>query len=763
MAEDYRYIGKAIPRMDAVEIVTGKAPFLDDLRLQNLLIGKVLRSPHPHAVIKRIDTSRAEQVKGVKAIITHETVPDWRCGLPPIRLLDKKVRYVGDAVALIAAENERIADQAGRLIHVEYEILPAVFDDYEAMKPGAIQLYDHLPGNILPLGSEEISGATWATEIVAGDVEKGFAEADAIIEGSFSYDNIPNPITMEAPAAIALWEEPDRVTFWVSNHKVWNNKRQLAPVFGEKVQIRIIGGPCGGSYGAKAMSWQVQCYAAALSKATGRPVKMVFSKEEQLGCFVLRPATRINARIGMQKDGTVTAVAGSWLVGTGYYSRTTQIQVAVGCGEAMIAVRCKNWNLKPKIVCTNRNASGIVRGFGGQELKCALIPLLSLAMEKLSLDPFEVLKKNFVKPGDGYFWRDAAWYNYRGIDYSRAMEEGAKTFGWKEKWKGWLKPTAVIGTKRIGVGVGIHGNADIGEDMSESYVRIDNDGRVVVISGLSEHGTGQRSNVVKAVGEVLQVPLELISITPGDTLLTPLEWGPAGSRGTYAILGAAILAAEDAKKKLFHLAAPLLDADNPEDLETKDGIIWLKRDPQKRIDWKKVLKFRTVIGQGRFDEDFSLSNCMMSFVEVQVDTETGKLDLLRVVNATDVGKVIDPQGLEGQLYGCLGSAGIDSAIFEETILDPSTGCILNTNLIDYKWRTSAELPVIENVVLETPIKSHLFNAVGVGEITTSPGPSAVLMAASNAIGQWLYEYPVTPERVLRALGKSTEKKKGGTL
>jgi len=265
---------------------------------------------------------------------------------------------------------------------------------------------------------------------------------------------------------------------------------------------------------------------------------------------------------------------------------------------------------------------------------------------------------------------------------------------------------------------------------------------------------------VKAVGEVLNLPLERISITPGDSLIAPTEWGPAGSRGTYAILGAAIKAAEDARKKLFELAAPLLEAESIEDLETTDGVIWRKSDPARRISWQNVLNLRTVIGSGRFEEDYSLSNCLMSFVELQVDTETGKVDLLRVVNATDVGKVIDPQGLEGQLNGCLGSAGIDSAIFEETIIDPATGRMLNSNMIDYKWRTSAELPAIENVVLETPIDTHRFRAIGVGEISTSPGPSAVLMAISNAIGKWFLEYPATPERILRALGKNINKTEG---
>ncbi|MDA8235045.1 MAG: xanthine dehydrogenase family protein molybdopterin-binding subunit [Clostridia bacterium] len=761
MADNYRYIGKVVPRSDGRDIVTGGTLFLNDLPFRNLLYGKVLRSPHPHAVIKSIDTKKAEQLKGVRAIITYENVPDWKFGNPPIvHLLDRKVRYVGAAVAIVAAETESICQQALRLIEVEYEVLPAVFDEYEAMQPGAPQLYDQLTGNLLPLMAVNL-GPTSATEIVTGDVEAGFAEADAVAEGSFGYDNIPNPIPMEPPGAVVHWEEPNRVTVWVSHQKVWLNKRILTIIFGEEVKVRVIVGPCGGSFGSKTMSWQVQCYAAALSKATGQPVKLCYSKEEQLACFVLRPATRINGKVGMKKDGTVTAVAGSWILGTGYYSMTMQTQLAVGCGEAMIAIRSKNWNLKPAIVCTNRNSSGIVRGFGGQELKCALIPLLSLAMEKLNLDPFEVLKKNFIKPGDGYYWRDAQWYNYRGIDYSPAMDQGAKVFGWKDKWKGWLKPTAVKGTKSIGVGVGIHGNADVGEDVGEAYVRIDNDGRIVIIQGLAEHGTGQRNNTLKVAAEVLQVPIENVSITPGDSLITPVEWGPAGSRGTYGILGAVIAAAEDAKKKLFELAAPMLGANNPEELDTADSVIWLKSNPQKSVTWKEVLHLRSVLGHGRFDADYTLANCMMSFVEVQVDTETGKLDVLRVVNTTDAGQIIDPQGLEGQLNGCLGSAGIDSAVFEETILDPSSGRILNANLIDYKWRTTAELPEIENVVMETPMGTHRFKAIGVGEISTSPGPSAVLMAASNAIGQWLHEYPVTPERVLKALGKTTGENRGG--
>ncbi|MFH0730407.1 MAG: xanthine dehydrogenase family protein molybdopterin-binding subunit [Pseudomonadota bacterium] len=752
MADTYRYIGKVIPRIDGAEIVTGGAAFIDDIKFPDLLHGKVLRSPHPHAIIKKIDKSKAEALKGVKAVLTWEDIPDWKGGNPPIiRILSQKVRYVGDAVALVAAETIEIAEYATRLIDVEYEILPAVFNMEEALKPGAPQLYDEFPGNVLP-GGEPIYGPKSMTELVMGNVAKGFAEADVIAEGTFGYEGIPNPLPAESPGAVALWEEPNKVTLWLATQAVFLAKMLLSMFMGNDVEVRTIGGPCGGSFGSKAFTWQLQCYAIALSRATGKHVKVIFTKNEHLAAFILRPAMRLQGKVGMKKDGTVTAVSGRWLVGTGYCSLTTQAQIAVGCGEAQIAVRCDNWDLKSAIVCTNRNVSGIVRGFGGQELKCTLIPLLSLAMEKAGLDPFEVLKKNFVKPGDGYFWREANWYTLRGVDYTKAMEEGARVFGWKERWKGWLTPTSINGNKKRGVGVGIHGNADIGEDDSEILVRIDSDGKVIIHSSIVEHGTGQKSNCLKAVAEVFRIPMEVVSFTPADTLVTPFEFGPFGSRGTYAFLTAAINAAEDAMKKLFEHAAPLLGA-APEDLETEDLVIWVKGHPEKRIEWGSVMHLRTVFGHGRFDADFTLSNCMMSFVEVEVDTETGKVTLLRVVNTTDVGKIIDPQGLRGQLNGCLGSAGIDSALFEETILDPSMGYTLSSNMIDYKWRTSMELPLIDNVVLETPFPTNRFHAVGVGEIATSPGPSAVLMAVSNAIGVWFHEYPLTSQKILSALGK----------
>ncbi len=760
MADSYRFIGKATPRKDAGDIVTGKSRFLNDIKLPGMLYGKVLRSPHPHAFIKKVDKRAALKLPGVKAILDWEDMPDWRGGTPRCtRALDRKVRFVGDAVALVAATSEEAANAALHLIEVEYELLPAVFAMEEALKPGAPQLYDEFPGNVVTPGVP-FFGPKSLQEVVMGDVAKGFREADVITEGIFGYENIPNPLPPEPPGAIALWEEPNKLTLWISSQTPYLDQILLTHVMGKKVEVRTIGGPCGGSYGSKQMSWPLHCQAALLSRATGQPVKLVFGKEEHLAAFVLRPASRMQARVGMKRDGTVTAVSGAWLIDTGYYSMTTQAQVAVGCGEVQLAVRCPNWDLKTTIVCTNRNASGIVRGFGGQELKCALIPLLSLAMEKAGLDPLEFFKKNFVKPGDGYFWRDGIWYTYRGVDYAQSFDKGAEKFGWQEKWQGWLKPSAVDGAKRRGIGLGVHGNADIGEDASEAHVRLHPDGTAVLFSCLTEHGTGQTTNFIKMAAEVLGIAMERISLSPADSLVNPYEFGPVGSRGTYAIGSAVIAAAEDARRQLFELIAPKLGT-APENLETVDGIIYVKDNPGKKMPWKAMSIDRTITGYGRFEPDYTLTNCLMSFIEVEVDTETGKVTLLRVVNTTDIGQIIDPQGLEGQLNGCLGSAGIDTAIFEETILDSKSGQMLNANMIDYKWRTFAELPVIDNVVLETPFPSHRFQAIGVGEVATAPGPSAVLMAVSNAVGVWLHDYPLTPDKILRALGKTGAVRKRG--
>jgi xanthine dehydrogenase molybdenum-binding subunit len=238
-----------------------------------------------------------------------------------------------------------------------------------------------------------------------------------------------------------------------------------------------------------------------------------------------------------------------------------------------------------------------------------------------------------------------------------------------------------------------------------------------------------------------------------DTEVNPFEFGLMGSRGTYAVGSAVIAAAEDARRKLLELAATKLGT-TPNHLDTEDGMIYIIGRPEQRVPWRRVMGlYRTITGEGRFEPDYSLCNFLMTFVEIEVDTETGNLELINVVNATDAGQIISPMTLQGQLHGALGSAGLDTAIFEETVRDAKTGRMLNGNMVDYKWRTFVDLPAFTNVILETPAPSHRFGAFGVGEIATSPGPSAVLMAVYNAIGQRIMSYPLTSDKILKALDR----------
>ena len=283
MGADYKYIGKTVARRDAADIVTGAVQYTDDLKFQNLLCGKVLRSPYAHAVIKGIDKSKAEALPGVKAVLTWEDIPDFRGGTPRnVRVLDKKVRYVGDAVALVAAVTEEIAEEALDLISVEYEVLPAVFDIDSALKPGAPAVYDEYPDNILP-GGTIIYGENCLKGVVRGDVDKGFAEADVITEGTFGYENIPNALPPESVGAVAMFEQPNKVTLWGTTQAPYLDKVTLFHVFNRQFEIRTIAPQCGGGFGTKIMCWQVQSYAILLARATARcPVKVMFTKEEHM-------------------------------------------------------------------------------------------------------------------------------------------------------------------------------------------------------------------------------------------------------------------------------------------------------------------------------------------------------------------------------------------------------------------------------------------------------------------------------------------------
>lgn len=624
----------------------------------------------------------------------------------------------------VAAETREIADEAIELIEVEYEVLPAVTSGIEAIKDGAPQLYPGMfKNNIVTPGCPPFQkdGPFW--HLVKGDPEKGFEECACIAEDTVEFSKMAAPASPEPPGAIVRWE--------------------------------------GGSYGNKQSQVQIVSSAAVLSMKTGRPVKFYQTKAEQMCCFETRLGSQVHAKIGMDKDGVVKAVKAEWTVNTGCLSNATQGQIGVGIGEAQLVMcKCPNWDLDTNLVVTNKQPAGIVRGYGGQELNSCLSLLIGRTMREGGFDPVECYKKNYVGEGDVYTWRDGRQWQAHSVSYVKAIEAAAEKFGWKDKWKGWGVPTWTSDDGRYvrGVGCGIIGNADIGEDNTEAYVRVVPDlvgdkARIVLQTNITESGMGQRSNIVKMVAEIMNVPFDKVDITPGDTMINPTGFGLCGSRGTITYGHAVSSAAEDAKHKLFELAKPYLEVAEDSMYLTDYGVATMAR-PGKFVSWKKLIpQDLTLTGYGQHLENFSTPNMFIVFLEVQVDRETGKVDVLNMLGGTDCGQIIDPSGLEMQAQGGIGSASLDTATFEEHIIDPGTGRTMTYDMIEYKWRPFNEFPEYETCFLESQFDTFQFKATGVGEIAGAAAASATMQAISNAIGVQVAQYPATPDVILKALGK----------
>ena len=387
---------------------------------------------------------------------------------------------------------------------------------------------------------------------------------------------------------------------------------------------------------------------------------------------------------------------------------------------------------------------------------------MTRTMRAGDFEPVECFKRNFCKVGDRYFWRDGREWTARSVDYDHVIDKSAAQFRWHERWKGWGVPSWVSedGKKVRGLGCSVIGNADAGENFAEAYVRMVPDFHDSSKCSFHLHintveiGNGERSSMVKMVAEILNVPIECVSIVPADTLLNPRNEGLGGSRGTLTNGRAACNAALDLKKKMFE-AASLLTRQPPEALECAEFGVRPKSKPELWIPFEKCVPdhHTTLTGFGRHSEDFGTPNFFMSYLEVEVDKETGLAKVVDILGATDAGQIIDPGSAEMQCHGGIGAASLDTAFFEENIVDPVTGRNLTYDMINYRWRPFNEFPHFETCILESEWDTHYFKAIGFGEIAGAAAASSALMAISNAIGVEVKDYPATPDVILKALGK----------
>ncbi len=778
-------VGKRVPmtkKHNAFDKAQGKAEYTSDLKLPRMLYAKVLRSPYAHAVVTKVDARRAEKLSGIRAVLTPKDVsrepygflppplPQDMFTLPPI---GGKVRYVGDPVAAVAGENVDIVEEALELIDVEYEELSPVFDPEEAIKPDAPKI--HPQGNL----------AVDPINIEFGDVEKGFKDADRIFEDTYR-TSIQCHACAEPHSCVVRWDADGKLMVWtgVQAHHVTRHCISLAlRIPEEKIRVVVPPGGFGGGFGSKERVQSLSLdIAALLAKKADRPVKIVYSREEEFACTETRHPAVVHLKTGVKKDGTLTARYSKTIYDTGAYASVGPF-VYTRAMRSLALWKCANIKYEGFLVYTNKPVAGAFRGFGNPQHTFAVELQNDEIAEDLGIDPMEWRLKNHIRVGDvnkapgcgapdkpigGDNWIPAM-YKLDSCGLSDCIVKGAERIG----WKGRRMKTGKDGVIRRGIGVacGMHTSGTMPSPRVTSvYIRLNEDGKIHLISGGCDHGgTGHHTVVAQILAEELGVPLEDITITAEDTHVTPYDGGTSGASGaTYTVGGAVVEAGADLKDKLLKQAATLLK-ERVENLELRGGCVYVKGAPDKRLSLREVAERAQISKKPSIypeTDEYSAralyyhpqTNAppfFADFAEVEVDIETGKVKVLKVVAAHDSGRAINPMLFEGQVHGGI-QQGIGYALTEALIIDEKTGVPLNPTFLDYNVLTAADMPKIEVIIVETKEPTGPFGAKGLGEPCSVCVTPAIANAIYNAIGVRIKELPITPEKILRTLREKKE-------
>jgi xanthine dehydrogenase molybdenum-binding subunit len=747
---DMNVVGNSVRRSDMRAKVTGAAQYAGDVRLPGMLHAKMKRSTVAHARIKSIDVSKAKALPGVKAVLTHENVPRMlHYGSPHPRsaslakdqyILDDKVRYWGEGVAAVAAISEEIAEEALELIQVEYEPLPAAITLDEARKPGAPRIHQAENNLVMP-----------PVLVERGNVSKGFAEADLIVEGEYEMGR-PTPAYMEPNVCLSQWDAEGKLTMWISTQTAFMVRGSLAEVLGLPLnKVRVLCDHMGGGFGAKQDLFQTEYLCALLAKETRRPVRLEFTRKETFLGGRSRHPCRMWLKQGFKKDGTLIAREAKAVYNSGAYGSHGPGVTSVGTYALTSLFRCENVRLEGECVYTNAPIAGAYRGYGVTQTYYALDIQMDEAAERLGMDPAELKLKNAVREGD----LSPSGHPIVGHGLEDCLKHGMKLTSWPSLRTQGKSPGK---TKRgWGVGCEMHGSSAYPgiKEQGNAIVKLNEDGTATLFTGTAGLGTGAHTALAQIVAEELGVGFEQVSVVHGDTDIVPWDIGAFASHTTYMGGKAAQLAAAEAKKQLLERAADRLEA-APSDLEIKNGLIGIRGVPGNRITVKEAMAATRglpsphIVGTGTYTPTKSYSFAA-HFVEVQVDTETGQVDVLQVIPVHELGRIIHPVAAAGQIEGGI-QQGIGHTLTEDYMIDEKTGRSLNPSFVDYKMPLSMDMPPIKTVMLETaPDPGGPFGAKGVGEDPIIAIGPAIANAIYDAIGVRFRHYPITPEQVLEKL------------
>ncbi len=741
MADSYKIIGKKVQRVDALERLVGEAKYASDIYLPGMLYVKFLRSPYPHAKVVRIDAAGARALPGVKTIVTPADVPDYRihgrttAPAVPMPVLASTARYVGDEILAVAALDEETAEEALDLIKVEYEVLPFLLDTEEAMKPGAVKIYPE--GNIVVEPADTLN---------RGDVEEGFRQADVILEEKYKTHMLQHA-TLEPRVTVMSWNGK-RLTVWDSHKGPFRLRTDLARALGLKVnQVRVLTPFIGGDFGDKGQLERQHVVCGLMAMKAKRPVKLEFTREENFLGTHHRYPTTWQMKYGAKKDGTLTAIHIKLQADVGaYYHQDfayNSLEVPKG------VYRCPNVKLEGYNVFTNKPEAGQMRCVGHPAAMFPQEVHMDRLAEKLRMDPLAFRLKNYARKEDGDQDRKVP---FASVGLEECARKGAERIGWEANWR---KPGARPGPVKRGLGVAFQScrHGLIMPPMS-AIIKLDPDGTVELMSGLNDSGGWQKTTMAMIAAEEMGVPYDSVEVTTGDTDSTTDAGGPGASRGTASVGIAVVAAARDAKNQLLDVAADQLKKKR-EELEIKDGQIFVKGE-NKPISYREILSKTTnpIIGRGsgKVPQNVAMHTFGAHFAEVAVNTRTGKVEILKLIAAHDVGKAINRLGCENQIEG--GSImGIGYGMLERQYMDRQTGICVNPNMIDFKIPSILDVPVVEPIIVESEDPDGPFGAKGVGEPPYGVPAPAIANAIYNAVGVRFDEIPINIRSILDRLAK----------
>ncbi len=745
-------VGSNTKRLDAIEKVTGQAKYTGDLALPGLLEGKVLRSVFPHALIESIDTHKAEVLDGVVAVLTRDDLNDidpyyGHCLRDQPLIAIDRVRYIGEPVAVVAAEDRETAEEALSLIDVRYKELPCLVRVEDALAEGAPLLHENVAGvgefhEMGGVGKQIKSNVCHHEHFAKGDTDKGFEEADEIIEETYEFPMIYH-YTMEPHTTVARYTR-EGITLWTSSAHPFLVRAEIAHMFGlPHSRVEVVVPYVGGAFGGKSY-FKIEPMVVAIARKThGRPVRVAQSVAESM-LTIRRHSAKCRIKTGVKRDGSIVAREAEVVMDTGAYADNGPRVAKRAANRIHGPYRIKHCRIDVMAVYTNTVPAGSMRSIGGPQTIWPLESHMDGIAERLGIDPLEFRLKNFLKPGEQL----RAGSKAMDADLAVGMKRVAASIGWGD--------TKSAPGRGLGIAVGVTDSEAM--PVSVALVRLLADGSVMVMAGSTEVGQGTRTILSQIAAEELDVPVEHVTMQATNTNFTPFDRSTGASRSTTVMGNAVRSAAKELRQQIISAAAEVLKVE-PNDIELTDGEVICN---DKRFGYGKIVGLYfgmpggELIGRGYIRPGGGMDTQLPIFWEtgmggadVSVDTETGSIKLNKYVSVADVGKAINPAQCEGQDEGAA-IQGLGHTMFESLVYE--NGQLLNPNLVDYRVPFFTDLPaVFESKLVENRDGPGPYGAKGMGESGIVSIAPAIGNAIAHATGVRIRELPLTPERVWRAL------------